>query len=550
MPVPRSAVGLLVALAVPWAPAAAAPVDPGDEVVGQVTGHLTRAFADGPLAEAPIWMPDVVPGPDDADVTHESVLANVLAEQIRSRVYWQSPVPVDLGVVTPTALRGDLWYDEPDPDWGGEWWDPQGSLVRRAELEAVLPSPDEVWLTTLTGAQLVALLEEQWPTAAERPAVHLGLSAGASYAYDATRPPGARVTRLLVGGDPVDPTRPYRVAAPARLVLGDGTDGFTGLTTGADPAPTGLTDREILRAALHSELAPDHAERAIGISGLPATIATEQVLEFRIDGLGLRSHGVARPEYLRIGLGGSVLQEFYQLPPDVRSEEPVDVSVPVPAGVAAGPTVLRVVVDERTTVEVPATVATGRRASTTEIRGDGSRQVYSDLDPLVTLRATVAPFGIEGVVDFVHGGRVLASLPLVDGVATYRFTPTTPVGDYRVTARYRGNEQIAPSESGEARVTVSPVVTGTTLAIKRPTASWLPAAWASDVRLDTGAQAVGYVELREGTRVLTRARVVRGLALGMVPSLPAGAHHLTAVFVPDARPNVLESRSVTVTYRR
>lgn len=550
MLVSRSVVGALVALTVPWAPVAASALDPGDEVVGQVTGHLTRAFADGPLAESPIVMPEVLPGPDDADVTRESVLANVLAEEVRARAAWGSPVPVEVGVVTPTALRGDLWFDEPDPDWGGEWWDPQGSLVRRAELEAVLPSPDEVWLTTLTGAQLVALLEEQWPTAAECPAVHLGLSAGVSYAYDTTRPPGRRVTRLLVGGEPVDPTRGYRVAAPARLVLGDGADGFTVLAGGADPVPTGRLDREILRAALQSELDPDHAERAVGVSGLPATIATEQVLQFRLSGTGMRSHGVARPEYVRITLGEQMLQEFYQLPPDVVREEPVDISVPVPAGVPAGATVLGVVVDERTAVEVPVTVAAGRRASSIGISGDGSSQVYSDLDPLVTLRATVAPPGVEGVVDFVSDGRVLASLPLVDGVATYRFTSTTPAGSYRVTARYRGDDVFAPSESGEARVTVRPVATSTTLTIKRPAASWLPAAWASDVRLDTGAQAVGYVELREGTRVLTRARVVRGLAVGTVPSLPAGSHHLTAVFVPDARPNVLESRSVTVTYRR
>ncbi|WP_136520301.1 5'-nucleotidase C-terminal domain-containing protein [Cellulomonas telluris] len=544
MHVSRAVVGAVVAAGLPLV-AGVVPPAAGDATAGWITGPLTRAYAEDDPVPAP-------PGP--GDVTDESTLGNGLAQALRFAGGGSDSTPV-VGMAVPTALRGDLLFDRRPDDPLDDFGRPL-ARVTQAELDAVLPSPEPVWTVSLTGAQLTTVLEQQWqgddtdPTAMDGPSVHLGLSDNIRYSYDPSRVRGDRITSVRVNGAPLDRTTTYRVAGPASLIQGG--HGFTALAEGADVTVSErFTDRSALDMVLGWRASPDFTERAIGVLDLPGAVQPEGVLAFRLTGLTLPSLDAPRSTALEVAIGGTTLTTWYPVG-DVRPDDVVEVRLDVPAGLPSGPTTLAILVwtSGASDVHLPVTVDAGRQVTGTEVRVPVREQVHGDLDPLVRVEVTVAPPTAPGPVEIVVDGAVVASLPLRDGRALWQLDPSTSAGTYEVVARYPGGPAFTPSASEPVRVTVRPVATATTLSVKRSTVSWLPSVWASDVRLHTGAQPVGYVELREGTRLLTRARVVRGLALGTVPNLSPGAHRLTAVFVPDARSSVLESRSATVTYRR
>jgi 5'-nucleotidase len=82
---------------------------------------------------------------------------------------------------------------------------------------------------TLTGAQLKALLEQQW---IGHPWPRILQVSGLSYAWSAAAPAGAKVSEVRVGGAPLDPAARYRVAVNG--FLAEGGDGFRGLAEGVE----------------------------------------------------------------------------------------------------------------------------------------------------------------------------------------------------------------------------------------------------------------------------------------------------------------------------
>ena len=81
---------------------------------------------------------------------------------------------------------------------------------------------------TMTGAQLDAVLEQQWRTGASR--ITLQISSGLSYTMDETRAIDDRVNDLELNGTPIDPAASYRVSI--NNFLAGGGDGFTRFTAG------------------------------------------------------------------------------------------------------------------------------------------------------------------------------------------------------------------------------------------------------------------------------------------------------------------------------
>ncbi len=143
--------------------------------------------------------------------------------------------PADLGLVAAqpavgsTALRGDLLVapgnkpnDAPGRVLLGESWDAYGY-------------GNPVLTVSLTGAQLDAVLEQQWqpqPNGSVKFAP-LALSGNTSYVYDASRPVGDRVdpADVRINGSALDPGKTYRVAALAYTVIGaDGYPAFKSAT--------------------------------------------------------------------------------------------------------------------------------------------------------------------------------------------------------------------------------------------------------------------------------------------------------------------------------
>ncbi|MCD0450367.1 bifunctional metallophosphatase/5'-nucleotidase [Actinocorallia sp. API 0066] len=140
----------------------------------------------------------------------ESTLGNLIADAQLAATAAEGGAQIAL--MNPGGIRADLPYA---PD----------GVVTYGEAFAVQPFNNLMQVVTLTGAQLDALLEQQWtPT---RTAVLLP-SASLTYTATLTNPFGDRVSALKINGTPVDPAASYRVAANNFLV--GGGDAFSTFT--------------------------------------------------------------------------------------------------------------------------------------------------------------------------------------------------------------------------------------------------------------------------------------------------------------------------------
>lgn len=106
--------------------------------------------------------------------------------------------------------------------------------VTYGQLYAVQPFGNVLQVKGLTGAQLRAVLEQQWDSGlntVERPNM-LQVSRGFAFSYDLRRPAGQRIVSMTLDGRPIEDARVYRVAVSNFLATGG--DGFTELIAGAD----------------------------------------------------------------------------------------------------------------------------------------------------------------------------------------------------------------------------------------------------------------------------------------------------------------------------
>jgi 5'-nucleotidase len=106
--------------------------------------------------------------------------------------------------------------------------------VTFGDLYSVEPFGNTLVAMTLTGAQILGLLEQQWrAVSGPRPRL-LQVSEGFRYTWDASRPAGERVVRgsVTIAGRPLEEGARYRVVVNS--FLADGGDGFTVLTEGTE----------------------------------------------------------------------------------------------------------------------------------------------------------------------------------------------------------------------------------------------------------------------------------------------------------------------------
>ena len=122
--------------------------------------------------------------------------------------------------------------------------------ITYGDIFAIEPFGNTLVVRTYTGAQLNALLEQQFENvngrAALRPST-LVPSANFHFAFDLLRPPGSRVVAMTLNEKPIDPNRRYRVSI--NNFLASGGDGYSVLTEGTDTFDAGL-DLDALEAWL------------------------------------------------------------------------------------------------------------------------------------------------------------------------------------------------------------------------------------------------------------------------------------------------------------
>jgi len=326
----------------------------GAEPIGEVTADITTAFAGGSYTDG------VYTGGNRDDRASESALGNLVANSLRDSLAADERGGADIGVVNPGGLRNELYLASSE-NGGGD------GVITYAEANAVLPFVNNLWTTTLTGAQLDTLLEQQWQTDEDgdrpsRPYLALGLSDNVSYTVTTADPnatPGDNVSSITIDGVPVDPAAEYRIATFSFLVSGG--DNFRVFGEGTDSRDSGLVDREAWISYLESSspLTPSFARTRTVTPALPGAVEAGASTEVGLSGLDLTSLGAplnTEVETFLVPTGGTAA-DGVSLGTSPVTEGATSASVTVPAGTAAGEYQLLVQASPSgTTARLPLTV--------------------------------------------------------------------------------------------------------------------------------------------------------------------------------------------------
>ncbi|HPU51234.1 MAG TPA: 5'-nucleotidase C-terminal domain-containing protein, partial [Burkholderiaceae bacterium] len=127
-----------------------------------------------------------------------------------------------IAFVNPGAVRTNLSPGAPD------------GAVSYGAVFQLQPFGNSLVTMSLSGAQIRALLEQQWAGANAAEARVLQPSAGFSYAWRADAPAGGKVLAdsVRLHGQPIDPAALYRVTVNS--FMAEGGDGFTVLREGTE----------------------------------------------------------------------------------------------------------------------------------------------------------------------------------------------------------------------------------------------------------------------------------------------------------------------------
>ena len=308
----------------------------GNQPVGKVTADITTAFAGSPAVRD--------------DRASESTLGNLVADSLVDALKAPELGAAEIGVVNPGGLRNELYYA------------PDGTITY-AEANAVLPFVNNLWTTSLTGAQFKTLLEQQWQTNPDgtvpsRAYQQLGLSKNVNYTYDAARAAGDRITSIRVNGALIDPAKSYRIGTFNFLATGG--DNFRIFKEGAGTKDSGLVDRDawIKYLQAHNPVSPDFARRSVAVVNTTAAeVKGGESITLAVSKLDLTSLGSP--------VNASLRAEFTDAAGTVTALGTVPVSagaatvdVKVPAGAAAGTgTLVLTAVESGTVVKTAVKVA-------------------------------------------------------------------------------------------------------------------------------------------------------------------------------------------------
>lgn len=321
----------------------------GNKPVGSVAADITTAFKDGKRD----------------DRASESTLGNLVADSLLDSLSSPERGGAEIGVVNPGGLRAELCRTgENDVCTLAA-----DGTITYAQANAVLPFLNNLWTTTLTGAQFKEALEQQWQLDADgnvptRPYLQLGLSHNVSYTYDPNAEQGHHITSVTVNGEPLDPARNYRIGSFSFLLQGG--DNFRAFAQGTDTKDTGLVDRDawIAYIGANSPLKPRYDRRAVAVTGLPSADAVKAGSSFTLNfsKLTLTSLGVPAETALTATLDGGVAGAGADAvtvgTAEVKDGDTATLTVTVPASLAAGTTTLVVTgTTNGTTVRVPLTVS-------------------------------------------------------------------------------------------------------------------------------------------------------------------------------------------------
>ena len=404
----------------------------GNQPVGSVTADITTAFSGGAYSGPGGTYVGGVRDDRASESTLGDLVANALLDTLDDPQYGSATI----GMVNPGGLRAELLYA---PD----------GVITYAEANGVLPFVNNLWTTSLTGAQFKTVLEQQWQTLPNgtiptRSYLQLGLSTNVTYTFDPAAPRGSHITSITVDGQPMDPTASYRIGTFSFLATGG--DNFREFANGTNPTDTGLVDRDAWIAYLQANpgLSPDFARQAVQVPTVPTTAEAGETLTFPVAGLDLTSLGSPLNTSLDVRLDGVSIGTA------TVTGGATSVSATIPAGTTAGAHVLTLVATPSlTTVTLPITVSVPLPASETTLTANRTT-LKAGTGQKAQLTATVKVGGApaSGQVEFVVDGAVVATVNLNSkGTARYDLSATPAASSREVVARYLGTSEVAASES-------------------------------------------------------------------------------------------------------
>lgn len=267
----------------------------GNQPVGSATADITTAYTGGSYVNG-TWT-----GTTRDDRASESTLGALVANSLRDSLAAPERGGAEIGVVNPGGMRAELFFA---PD----------GVITYAEANNVLPFVNNLWTTTLTGAEFKTLLEQQWQRtqagvpiggAGSRPYLQLGLSDNVTYTFDPNAAMDHHITSVTIAGQPLDLAAEYRVGTFS--FLAQGGDNFWAFRDGSNTADSGLIDRDAWIAYLqaHPGVSPDFARQAVQVPQVPTTITAGQALGFGVGGLNLTSLGSPENTSLDVRLDGT-----------------------------------------------------------------------------------------------------------------------------------------------------------------------------------------------------------------------------------------------------
>jgi len=207
-----------------WADSApGAPGDPGARRLTEAAQKLVAASVGRVVGTLPWPMTRAV------TAAGESTLGDLVADAQRAATH------ADIALMNPGGLRSDL----------------RAGAITWGDLLTLHPFANRLITLDMTGAQLLAVLEQQWPSEANASPRILKTS-GLYYSWDPGRPAGARVVEACDATyQPLDAARHYRVTVSDYLATGG--DDFAALK-GLGPGESGPLDREALEQYLQAAL--------------------------------------------------------------------------------------------------------------------------------------------------------------------------------------------------------------------------------------------------------------------------------------------------------
>jgi 5'-nucleotidase len=266
----------------------------GSEPVGRIAADVTRAAAGGTYSSDGIYTGGT---PDDR--SEASTIGRLVGNALRDTLQ-AIDADVDFGVVNPGGLRADLLYAT------------NNGTIDFAQLLSVLPFNNNLSIVSLSGQQVITMLNQQWQRDAaghlpSRPYLQLGLSDDVTYTYTeanstCTSAAGAEsvecltgsVTAVLVDGQPIDPTGEYKIATFSFLAAGG--DNFWVFQDSAKVVDTGMLDWEgwvnyVAAASADEPIVPDHSRAGVRVEGLPDELTAGDAVSLQVSKLNVMSQG-------------------------------------------------------------------------------------------------------------------------------------------------------------------------------------------------------------------------------------------------------------------